>query len=200
MSEQVNNSTEGYDAPLAVGQCSSPKTIYRTPFHFLNCILFTVGVVAGFGVLSLLTYLLVSGKVDDKSLFYFCYPFMIVWMCGFTCIPGCSVLYTSIRIDPSTRLITIKSRKMFFCCNKTKMIEIDNVQKFYIKRDSHTHYTQNGVHYDAFKIEILPTNNEVFEVFTGVIDKNNESRKAFEFLRNSLPSNIQIETELNMNY
>ena len=50
--------------------------------------------------------------------------------------------------------------------------------------------------YRRFKIIILQKDNEVFEVSSDIIDRNFESRKVFDILRNALPSNIQIESEL----
>ena len=54
----------------------------------------------------------------------------------------------------------------------------------------------NVPNYRRFNIIILQKNNEVFEVSSNIIDRNFESRKVFDILRNALPSNIQIESEL----
>ena len=198
------NYPSGYDKPLTVGpqNFNSPpstgtKAFYKTPMHFFNCIFFTIGIIVGTLFLSIFTVLAIVNPPEDKSIFYFGYPFIIVWMCGFTIPSGCGALYTSIDIDPFVSLITIKTKKLFCCLSKTRVFEFNNIKKMIIKLDPSTHYRINGVPYNAFKIEVLPTNNEIFEALSGVMDKNFESKKAFDILRNSLPSNIQVENELN---
>ena len=79
------------------------------------------------------------------------------------------------------------------CCFSTKKVfPYSNVQKVIIKKDTSHSYNN----YYCFKMEILLGTNEVVHVFSGVIDKDNEGRKVCGFLRESLPSNIIVESEL----
>ena len=116
----TNNYTPNYNTPLNeaappfnnnISNIGSNAT-YRTPKQSFLLMPFLIGIIFGGGVLALFTFLAISGTVKDNSLFYFGYPFILVWMCGFTCIPGCSEFYTSIHINSFLRQIKIKKSKI----------------------------------------------------------------------------------------
>ena len=200
----TNDYSKSYNTPLA--EATTPfsnnksnigaNETYKTPKQYWLIAVFLIGFIIGGGILSLFIFLTISGKVEDKSFYYFGYPFIIIWMFGWICGGGCFEFYTSIHINSFLRQITIKRIKLFFCLNKKKVIEFHNINKIIIKKDSVASIDNddNPIQREIFKIMILLTNNQVFIATSDISDHNLESRKAFDILRNSLPSNIQIET------
>ena len=86
---------------------------------------------------------------------------------------------------------------MCFCFSSKKVFPFNNVQKIIIKKDTSHSYQINNNHYYSFKMEILLSTNEVVDVFSGVIDKDNEGSKVCGILRECLPPNIIVESDLN---
>ena len=170
------------------------KAYYRTPLSTIHCIACPLGVFAVllFGTISL--YLLVSG--ENKTGGVFGIIFITIWGLGFIGASGLGILCVSIYIDPYVKEITIKNVKMCCCFSTKKVFPYSNVQKVIIKKDKSHSYEINDDHYYSFKMEILLGTNEVVHVFSGVIDKDNEGRKVCGILRESLPSNIIVESEL----
>ena len=205
MTDEINN-TQGYTS-LDVGEQQSNnnnypsegyegcKVHYRTPINTFHCIACPIGIFAVLLFGSLFTFILIEG---EKRVLGICgIIFITLWGLGFISASGLGVVCISIDIDPKVKEIVIKTRKMCFCCGKKKVFEFNNIQKIFITKDSSYIYTTNNEVYYSFKMEILLSTNEVIRVFSGVIDKNNESTKVYDIFRDSLPSNIIVEIDLN---
>ena len=170
------------------------KSHYRTPLSTFHCTACPVGIFAVLLFGTVFVILLLQGETSGAI---FGFIFITVWGIGFIGASGLGILCISIDIDPYVKEIVIKNIKMCFCFNKKKVFAFDNVQKIIISRDTSHAYVINGVHYYSFKMEILLSNNEVIDVFGGVIDKDNESQKVYGIFRESLPSNIIVEININ---
>ena len=86
---------------------------------------------------------------------------------------------------------------MCCCFTKKKVFGFNDVKKIIISKDESHVYTINNNSYYSFKMEILLSTNEVVDVFSGVIDKDNEGNKVCGIFRENLPSNIAVESNLN---
>ena len=75
--------------------------------------------------------------------------------------------------------------------NKTRKIQINEVKEVSIESDT-TVYTIGGKKYGSFKIFIRLNEGRRIKVCKDVIDKDNESEKAFNILRRGLSQNIPI--------
>ena len=170
------------------------KAYYRTPLSTFHCTACPVGVFAVLLFGTVFIYLLVSG--EDKTFGVVGLIFITIWGLGFIGASGLGILCVSIRTDPYIKEITIKNVKMCCCFSTKKVFPYSNVQKIIIKKDTSHSYQINNNHYYSFKMEILLATNEVVDVFSGVIDKDNEGRKVCGILRECLPSNIIVENDL----
>ena len=171
------------------------KVTYKTPLNTIICIGCPIGVVVGAIFLSAFIFLIIQGN----SILWFGIAFIVVWMIGIFTFTGLPVVRTYVTIDPLLRLITIKKSKMFCWLNQTEEYEFNNIKKVLLEKDK-TKYRENNVNYGSFKVEFLIQTNEVIDIFTGVIDKNQESKKCFEILRSSLPRNILIGGNIQMKF
>ena len=221
MTDEINNyrgytpdETNNYGGytPLDIGQqppintsnisniqsdgCEGSRVHYRTPLNTFHCTACPVGIFAVLLFGSVFTLVLIQNP-DDKTFPIFGYIFITIWGIGFIGVSGCGILCISIDIDPYSREIIIKTRKMCFCFGKKKVFQFDNVQKVIIQKDTSMTYNINDVHYDSFKMQILLYSNEVIDVFSGVIDKDYESNRVYGIFRKSLPNNILVELDLN---
>ena len=101
-----------------------------------------------------------------------------------------------IEIDNSVGTIIIRSKKIFFCFNKSNIININEVRQVVVKIDPKTHYEVNGVHYNAFEIIFQLVNGQDVKGYSGVIDKNGEGRRATSIIRSGIPLNIPFAGDL----
>ena len=164
-----------------------------------NCLVFPISFISGFGILGLLIFLYIKNGTPEL---WYGIGFMLIWTLIMVSCSGFSVLNYSIIIDPLFGAIIVKANKMLFCFSKKEVYQFTEIKKVMVNKDIGTHKI-NGVNYRSFKIEFLLQTDRVVKILTGVIDKNNESRKAFDIFRNNLPSNILFESDLNekkMNY
>ena len=202
MTSQMPTYPGDYNSPLEVKQpfnnnISNPgcKVTYRTPKKIGECIVCPIAFIFGIGPLILFIILFIKSKEPS---FLYIIGFFAIWSIGMLYATGFGVIFTTIIIDPLLQTITVKSIKMFFCLNKTRNFEFKNLKKILIERDGTTIHRENGVTFGSFKVEFLNQENEVIEIFNGVMDKNYESRKCFDAFRNSLPRNIPIGGDLEM--
>ena len=106
----------------------------------------------------------------------------------FGILMGCSVIFTSIKVDPYFGTITIMNKRfLLFCCNIKQKLQIDRLQLVNIERDPKKktliRITFKLIDEKEIKVEINDRNGE-------------ESKKIFLFLRNNLPQNIAFSGEL----
>ena len=165
------------------------KTIYKTPKQTLYTIICLWNIVLMSISYGVLTYIYISQK--DK---YVIYAFVGITIFGIILMlfGGLGVFYTWITIDRTVGIFSIKKKKLCCCFSKTKEYKIDDLKKIIIEREYKT-YSQTKTHFTFFTVEILLQNNLMITLISNYLVHNNESLKAFNILRNSLPDNIEIE-------
>ena len=172
--------------------CEGSRVHYRTPLNKYYLISCPIGIFAILLFIGVFTFALIQNP-EDKTFPIIGYIFITFWGLGFMVDMCRGILCISIDIDPYSREIIIKTRKKCFYFGKKKVFQFNNIQKIYIKQDTSKTYEINKVHYVSFKMQILLYSNEVIDVFSEVIDKDNESNRVYEVLRESLPSSILVE-------
>ena len=165
------------------------KTIYKTPKRSFLCICFSLGVFIMITFYGFFTFIYINQRKKD---IIYAFVFITIWCIAFMSIFGCRVLYSSITIDPISGTFLINNKKLCCCFSKTKEFKIDELKKVKIQKD-YRYYSKSNNMYRVFKVQILLQNNLIINGFSEVLDKNNESQKAYNILRNSLPNNIDIE-------
>ena len=189
------------DIPIEINQTDyvtdNPrvKSIYKSPKNIINCIICPIVLIIGIFICSLLTYIYISKK--DKNVIII-FVFIIVWMIGFFYGINSTPLYIVSIINPFKGTITNKIKKLCCCLSKTKIYHFNEVKKIIIDKDESVEYNINGIHYDAFKVDFLLQNNQIETIFSGIIDKNNESQNAFNIFKNAF-SNVQYLNQNNEN-
>ena len=142
-----------------------------------------------------MTYIYISKK--DKNVI-FGFIFIFVWMTLFIYFINSTPLYVVSIINPFKGTITNKIKKLCCCLSKTKIYHFNEVKKIIIDKDESVEYNINGIHYDAFKVDYLLQNNQIETIFSGIIDKDNESQNAFNIFKNAF-SNVQYLNQNNEN-
>ena len=169
------------------------NTTYKTRCNSLSCMFFFIGYIVGGGLIILMIFLYIKKK--EKSLI-FILIFLIVWTLGFTCGGGLLPFYISFNINSFLGIIQIKTIKLYCCFNKTKKIQINDIQKILIDKDNKVNYKINNRQVDAIEVIFKLQNEREIIGCSGIINSNDESNKIYHFLRNSLPQNILIEGNL----
>ena len=164
------------------------KNTYKTRFNILSCIFFLVGIVLGGGTIIFINFNYI--KRSDKNIIYI---FLFIFAIMFTCVGGNLPLYISFHIDTYIEIIKVKTVKLFFCFNKSKKIQINDVQKIIIQKDVSVKYVINGKQVDAIEVIFKLNNESEIKGCSGVFNTNNECNKIYNFLRFSLPENILVE-------
>ena len=176
-----------YRRPIRVKKSSVSNVQYRTPcnciFGFICVVLFIVGIVVS---VALVSQGISSGK--SKEILFGLFPLFFTLVA--IILGSCTSLYFSIDIENSFGTISITKVKLFFCFSKKEIIKVNDLQQVIVQTDPTTNYEINGVHYDSFEILFKLNNGREVKGCSGVIDKNGESRKAFNVIRSALPPNI----------
>ena len=165
------------------------KLNYRTPCNSIECVISIICIIVGIsGSIIMLQDSISNDKEFKNILFSFC---PLVFTLAGLLIGFISDFYVFIQIDNYYGIIVIKQRKISFCFNKTRKIQINEVKEVSIESDT-TMYTINGKRYGSFRIIIRLNEGRRIKVCKDVIDKDNESKKAFNILRRGLSQNIPI--------
>ena len=77
------------------------------------------------------------------------------------------------------------------CFRRTKL-QINDIQQVIVQIGDSTSYKINGIPYNAFEIIFKLNNGREVTGCSGVIDKDGESRKAYDIIRNTLSQNIKF--------
>ena len=200
MTDQQYSSVPNYQIPMNTPPeyssvpVNSPlsRVEYKTP---CNCIVGTIVVIffiVGFGLFTLLLVMAISGA----SIPFFVVGFPLIFGIVSIILGSCSSLNFIIEIDNSVGTIFIRSKKIFFCCNKSNIININEVRQVVVKIDPTTNYEINGVHYNAFEVIFQLVNGQDVKGCSGVIDKNGEGRRAASIIRSGIPRNIPFAGDL----
>ena len=166
---------------------------YKTSCSCIACLFFFVGVIVGGGLIIFMIILYIKEK--EKKLIYVII-FLIVWTIIFTCGGGSIPFYISFNINTYLGIIKVKTIKLYCCFNKTKTIQINDIQKVLIQKDFKVKYVINGRPVDAIEVIFKLNNEREIKGCSGIMNSNNESNKMYNFLRNALPQNIPIEGNL----
>ena len=201
MSDQAYSSAPDYQIPMNTPPeysssvpVNSPlsRVTYKTP---CNCVVGTIVVIffiVGFGLFGVLLTLYISGG----SIPIFAVGFPLIFGLASVCLGSCVAMNHTIEIDNSVGTIITKSKKIFFCFNKTNIININEIRQVIVKIDPTTNYEINGVHYNAFEVIFQLVNGQEVKGCSGVIDKNGEGRRAASAIRSGIPRNIPLAGDL----
>ena len=187
---QQNNPTPYQQQPIQVYQpvnSYGSNATYKTP---CNCIVGTIVVIffiVGIGIFSFMIATGISSGQTETILFAFI-PFIFALIA--TILGSCISLYVIINISATLGTIIINKKKMCFCFSKQEIVQINDVQQVIVQTDYSTNYEINGVHYNAFEVIFKLVDGREVKGCSGIIDKNNEGRRAFQIIRNALPTRI----------
>ena len=168
------------------------KVTYKTP---CNCVIGVITVaffIVGFGLGAFLFYLYFTSKNMEIYVCFFPLIFGVVSIILGSCIS----LFEIIDIDNSSGIVTLAKKKIFFCCNKTEVIQIGEIVQVVVKTDPTTTYEINGVPYNAFEVIFTLSNGREVKGCSGIIDKNGEGRRCFSTIRRGLPPKVTFSGNL----
>ena len=144
-SSDYQTPTPGYETPTGINEpiTNQPsKVIYKTPKNsglcFLSITFFIIGLIP--------TGMIVFICIKEKNPSLISISFFAVLMSTIGFILGtCNSIYFIISIDPNTGIVVIKSKKPFFCFNRTKTIAIKDIKFASVERDkSVTYYSKKN--------------------------------------------------------
>ena len=166
---------------------------YKTPLSIEIAILSVVFLIIGFVLFVIIISSAIS-KNDIKKIYKSIFP-LIFALIGII-LGSCFSLYYSINISANSGLIIIDKKKTFFCFNKQKTILISDIQQVIVQTNYYVSYKINRYHFDSFDIIFKLFDGREVTGCYGVIDKNREGMRAFQFLRNALPQRIEFDGNL----
>ena len=168
------------------------KVTYKTP---CNCVIGVITVaffIVGFGLGAFLFYLYFTSKNMEIYVCFFPLIFGVVSII----LGSCMSIFNTIDIDNSSGIVTVAKKKIFFCCNKTEVIQIGEIVQVVVKTDPTTTYEINGVPYNAFEVIFILSNGREVKGCSGIIDKNSEGRRCFSTIRRGLPPKVTYSGNL----
>ena len=168
------------------------KVTYKTP---CNCVIGVITVaffIVGFGLGAFLFYLYFTSKNMEIYVCFFPLIFGVVSII----LGSCMSIFNTIDIDKSSGIVTVAKKKIFFCCNKTEVIQIGEIVQVVVKTDPTTTYEINGVPYNAFEVIFTLSNGREVKGCSGIIDKNSEGRRCFSTIRRGLPPKVTYSGNL----
>ena len=200
MTDQQYSSVPNYQIPMNTPPeyssvpVNSPlsRVEYKTP---CNCVVGTIVVaffIVGFGLFGFMLVLATSGG----SIPFYVAGFPLLFGIVSIILGSCISMNYIIEIDNSVGTILIRNKKIFFCFNKSNVININEVRQVVVKIDPTTNYEINGVHYNAFEVIFQLVNGQDVKGCSGVIDKNGEGRRAASIIRSGIPRNIPFAGDL----
>ena len=169
---------------------------YSTSFNVCLLLAISIALIAGIGLMIAFIVLTIQNGYDT-SMLAFGLLGLFFTIIGFI-VGSCSSLYTSITVDYKLGAIFIKTIKICCCLSKSFDIQINQIKKVIIRNDFNTTFKlkkHGGVYY-AFEIFFTLVDGSTVEGCSGLIDKNHEGKKAFLFLRSSLPKKIKFSGNL----
>jgi hypothetical protein len=168
------------------------KNIYYTQFNFTVFIIFIIFFVVCSSITIIFIVLYLDG--NEKFIYYIFIPLgiLVFILIRTSFFP----LFSKIIVDIPNESIIINKFTILFCLNKTNYINLKEIEKISIEKNTKVHYENNGTVYDGFNLVFIINKDKVIYGLTGEIDKNFESQKLFDFLRESLPSNIPVSSDL----
>ena len=166
--------------------------IYYTHFHF-NILIFFIICFILCSIISVWFFIIYLGG-NESFLYYSIIPLIILLF--ITIITSFYPLFSKIVVDITNNLITIVHIKILFCLNKYLYIKFDDIEMVSIEKNTKVNYKINGDNYDAYNLIFKIKKDKKIIAMDSEIDNNFESQKLFEFLRDELPKNIPISSDL----
>ena len=166
--------------------------IYYTHFHFNILIFFIICFI----LCSLISvwFFIIYLDGNESFLYYSIIPLIILLF--ITIITSFYPLFSKIVVDITNDLITIVHIKILFCLNKYLYIKFDDIEMVSIEKNTKVNYKINGDNYDAYNLIFKIKKDKKIIAMDSEIDNNFESQKLFEFLRDELPKNIPVSSDL----
>ena len=168
------------------------KNIFFTQFNFKIFSLFLLFFVSCSALTTWLFIIYLDGK--NEYVYYIIIPIIILTF-G-TIITTFFPLFTKISIDIENDLIVFKHIKILFCLNKTNCLNLSEIDQVIVEKNTNVHYEMNGTKYDGYNLVFKMKKDKELKVLNGEEDNNFESQKIFDFLREILPKNIPISSDL----
>ena len=169
------------------------QKVYFTQFktnifvYFIICFILCVILSIGFFI----KYL----DGNDSFLYYSIIP--LIFLLFITIITSIYPLFSKIIIDIQNQLITIVHIKLLFCLNKYLYIKLDDIEYVSIEKNSKINYKSYKENCDVYNLIFKIKKEKKIIGIDSEIDNNSESQNLFEFLRDALPKNISISSDLN---
>ena len=169
------------------------QKVYFTQFktnifvYFIICFILCVILSIGFFI----KYL----DGNDSFLYYSIIP--LIFLLFITIITSIYPLFSKIIIDIQNQLITIVHIKLLFCLNKYLYIKLDDIEYVSIEKNSKINYRSDKDNCDVYNLIFKIKKEKKIIGIDSEIDNNSESQNLFEFLRDALPKNISISSDLN---
>ena len=169
------------------------QKVYFTQFktnifvYFIICFILCVILSIGFFI----KYL----DGNDSFLYYSIIP--LIFLLFITIITSIYPLFSKIIIDIQNELITIVHIKLLFCLNKYLYIKLDDIEYVSIEKNSKINYKSHKENCDVYNLIFKIKKEKKIIGIDSEIDNNSESQNLFEFLRDALPKNISISSDLN---
>ena len=169
------------------------QKVYFTQFktnifvYFIICFILCVILSIGFFI----KYL----DGNDSFLYYSIIP--LIFLLFITIITSIYPLFSKIIIDIQNQLITIVYIKLLFCLNKYLYIKLDDIEYVSIEKNSKINYKSYKENCDVYNLIFKIKKEKKIIGIDSEIDNNSESQNLFEFLRDALPKNISISSDLN---
>ena len=132
---------------------------------------------------------------NDSFLYYSIIP--LIFLLFITIITSIYPLFSKIIIDIQNELITIVHIKLLFCLNKYLYIKLDDIEYVSIEKNSKINYKSYKENCDVYNLIFKIKKEKKIIGIDSEIDNNSESQNLFEFLRDALPKNISISSDLN---
>ncbi len=104
-------------------------------------------------------------------------------------------LYSSITVDMSKKLVTVKKYRFLFMKNTKTEINTDTVIKAYTEKNKEESFGRKKEYFDGFDLIFILNNGQRLILLQGEIDKNNESKKLNLFLREFFPGEYQDDKD-----
>ena len=166
--------------------------IYYTHFHF-NILIFFIICFILCSIISVWFFIIYLDG-NESFLYYSIIPLIILLF--ITIITSFYPLFSKIVVDITNSLITIVHIKILFCLNKYLYIKFDDIEMVSIEKNTKVNYKINGDNYDAYNLIFKIKKDKKIIAMDSEIDNNFESQKLFEFLRDELPKNIPVSSDL----
>ena len=160
---------------------------YETP---CNCIIGFIVVIFFIVGICLFSIILSNGisKGQSKTIIIAFIPLTFVII---AIILGSVIsLYFIINISATSGIIIINKKKVCFCFSKQEVLQINDLQQVIVQTDNHCHHTINGKRYNSFEVIFRLSDGREVIGCSGIMNKDCEGRRAFQFIRNALPPRI----------